>query len=220
MMQVSFPYPIKLQSAVPTLSGLRLGTFSNIDGEAFAKPSLNGYWRLDVRVVADGMQSQLALSSFITAMSAYATCVVPVCTQWRPNDQNGRMLAGGEVAPEYTFDHVGFSHDPFDGFTLRAPAAHRDSFIDINKPVLSQLWPGHMITLDDRLYQVVNVSSISESETAIRVSVMPNIRGNHDAGKVVIVDQLRLKCRMEAADQIGLSAEPMKLASMSFVEAF
>lgn len=219
-MQVAFPYPVRLQSAIPTLSGLRLGTFSNIDGGAFAKPALNGFWRLDVRVVARGMQAQLALSSFITAMSAHATCVVPVCTQWRPNDRTGRMLSDGGVAPEYTFDHVGFASDPFDGFTLRAPASHRHSYIDINKPALSQLWPGHMITLDDRLHQVVNVSSINESETAIRVSVMPSIRENHDAGKVVIVDQLRLKCRMESGDQIGLSTEQMKLASMSFIEAF
>lgn len=219
-MEFSFPYPVKLQSSLPTLGGLRLGRFTNIDGEPFDRPSLNGVWRLDVRVVARGMDAQLALSAFVTAMSGNGTCVVPVCTQWRPNGYNGRMLARGGVAPEYTFDHVGFSDDPFDGFTLRSPASQRDSFIDINKPELSQLRPGHMITLDDRLYHVIKVSSIAESETAIRVSVMPNIRGNHDAGEIVIVDQLRLKCRMESGDQIGFSTEPMKLASLSFIEAF
>lgn len=219
-MQVAFPYPVRLQSAIPTLSGLRLGTFTNIDGEAFAKPALNGFWRLDMRVVARDMQAQLALSAFVTAMSGHATCVVPVCTQWRPNDHTGRMLARGGVAPEYTFDHTGFADEPFGGFALRASASHRDSFIDVNKPELSHLMPGHMITLDDRLYHVIKVSAINESETAIRVSVMPSIRGNHDAGKVVVVDQLRLNCRMESGDQIGISTEPMKLASLSFIEAF
>lgn len=219
-MQVDFPYPVRLQSAIPTLSGLRLGTFTNIDGEAFAKPALNGFWRLDMRVVARDMRAQLALSSFVTAMSGHATCVVPVCTQWRPNDHSGRPLARGGIAPEYTFDHVGFASEPFDGFTLRAPASHRDSHIDINKPELSHLIPGHMITLGNNLHQVINVSAIDESETAIRVSVMPGIRGNHDAGTIAIVDQLRLKCRMESGDQIGLSTEPMKLASLSFIEAF
>ena len=219
-MQFAFPYPVKLQAMVPTLVGLRLGGFTNIDGEAFTQPALNGFWRIQTNVVARGMQAQLALSAFITAMSSNGTCVVPVCTQWRPNGYNGRMLARGGVAPEYTFDHTGFADDPFDGFTLRAPASHRDSFVDINKPALSNLVPGHLITLEDRLYQIVKVSSIAESETAIRVSVMPNIRGNHDAGSLVIVDQLRLLCKMESGDQIGLSAEPMKMASMSFVEAF
>lgn len=219
-MQVTFPYPVRLHSAVPTLSGMRLNPFTNIDGEAFARPTLNGRWRLEMRVVAWGMQAQLALSSFITSMSGHATCVVPVYTQWRPNDRNGRMLARGGIASEYTFDHVGFASEPFDGFRLRAPASHRHSYIDIEKPLLSDLRPGHYITLGDRLHHVVNVSAIGESETAIRVSVMPNIRDNHDSGTVVIVDQLRLKCHMESGDQIGLSTDPIKVAGLSFVEAF
>lgn len=128
-MQVSFPFPVKLQSSVPKLEGLRFQPFTNIDGETFAKPALNGVWRLDMTVLAHDMQSHLALSSFVTQMSAAGTtCVVPVCTQWRPNDQNGRRLTGCDMAPVYTFDHVGFLGEPFDGFTLRAAAAHRASY--------------------------------------------------------------------------------------------
>ena len=219
-MRVAFPYPVRLQSSIPRLDGQRLGTFTNIDGEAFARPSLNGYWRLDMTVVAREMQAQLALSAFVTAMSGHARCVVPICTQWRPNDDRGRPLARGGVAPEYTFDHVGFANDPFDGFTLRAPASHRDSFIDVNKPELSHLWPGMFITLGERLHQVINVSAIADSDTAIRASVMPPIRGNHDAGTVVVVDQLRLLCAMESGDQIGLDTSPIKTARLSFIEAF
>lgn len=220
-MQVSFPFPVKLQSSVPKLEGLRFQTFTNIDGEPFAKPALNGFWRLDMTVLAHDMQSHLALSSFVTQMSAAGTtCVVPVCTQWRPNDQNGRRLSGCDMAPAYTFDHVGFLGEPFDGFTLRAAAAHRASYIDINKPALSQLWPGHFITLGDRLHQVVNTTSIGESETAIRVSIMPNIREAQPSGAVVIVDQLRLKCMMESGDQIGVSTGRFRSSALSFVEAF
>src|SRR5690606_6513323 len=113
------------------------------------------------------------------------------------NDNHGRRLSMGGVAPEYTFDHVGFINDPFEGFTLRAAASPRDSYIDVNKPALSQLWPGHFITLGDRIHQVVNVTSIGEFPNRIRVSVMPNIREAQPVGEVVIVDQLRLRCRME-----------------------
>ena len=218
-MRVAFPYPVRLQSGIPRLDGQRLGTFTNIDGEAFARPSLNGFWRVDMTVVARGMQAHLALSSFITAMSGHARCVVPICTPWRPNDSNGRPLTRGGVAPEYTLDHVGFANDPFPGFTLRAPASHRDSFIDVNKPELSHLWPG-LITIGERLHQVVNVSAIAESDTAIRASIMPPIRGNHDAGTVVVVDQLRLLCQMESGDQIGVDTSPIKTARLSFIEAF
>lgn len=220
-MQVSFPFPVKLQSSVPRLDGLRFQPFTNIDGETFAKPALNGFWRLDMTVLAHDMQSHLALSSFITQMNAAGTtCVVPVCTQWRPNDQNGRRLTGCDMAPLYTFDHVGFLGEPFDGFTLRAAAARRASYIDVNKPAPSQLWPGMFISLGDRLHQVVNTTSIGESETAIRVSVMPNIREAHPSGTVVIVDQLRLKCMMESGDQIGLGTGRFQSSTLSFVEAF
>lgn len=220
-MQVSFPFPVKLQSSVPRLEGLRFQPFTNIDGETFAKPALNGFWRLDMTVLAHDMQSHLALSSFITQMSAAGTtCVVPVCTQWRPNDQRGRRLTGCDMAPLYMFDHVGFMGEPFDGFTLRAAAAHRASYIDVNKPSLSQLWPGHFITLGDRLHQVVNTTSIGESETAIRVSIMPSVREAQPSGAVVVVDQLRLKCVMESGDQIGVSTGRFRSSALSLVEAF
>lgn len=220
-MQIAFPYPVKVRASVPRLVGLRLAPFTNIDGESFGKPTLNGFWKLDINVIATDMASQLSLSSFVTQMeAAAATCVVPVPVQWRPNDQTGRMITPNDTAPEYTFDHVGFIGEPFGGFTLRSSAMHRASYIDVIKPALSQLWPGHFITLDDRLYQVTNVNAIGESETDIRVSVMPNIRGNHNAGKVVVVDQLKLKCRMESGDQIGSSIEVVKSAGLSFMEAF
>lgn len=220
-MEVSFPYPVRLQSVVPTLDGMRFSPFTNVNGESFATPSLNGFWRLNMRVVARGMQARLALSSFVTAMTAAgATCIVPVCTHARPNDVHGRMLTGCDMAPEYTFDHIGFLGEPFDGFTLRAAAAHRHSYIDIDKPALSQIWPGHHISLGDRLYQAVNVSAIDESDTRIRVSVMPNIRGDHPVGTVVIVDQLRLKCQLESGDQIGFDTNAFKPAELSFIEAF
>ena len=220
-MQVSFPFPVKIRTTRPRLEGLRHQPFTNIDGETFGKPALNGYWRLDMHVIAHDMQSHLALSSFITQMSAAAaTCVVPVWPQWLPTDDRGRLLMREHIAPAYTFDHIGFASEPFDGFTLRAPVAHRASYIDVNKPAMSQLWPGHFVTLDDRLYQVVNTTAIGESETAIRVSVMPNIRGAHPAGKVVIVDQLRLKCMMESGDQIGGDIEPAHFRDLAFIEAF
>ena len=221
MQQVSFPYPVKLQAAVPTLEGLRHSPFVNIDGEAFGKPTMNGFWRFAMNVVAGGMQSELALSAFVTAMSAAsAECVVPVCVQWRPNDNRGRRLSRGGVAPVYTFDHIGFANEPFEGFTLRASAPRRASYIDVNKPALSQLWPGHYISLGDRLHQVVNVSHIGDHPNRIRVSVMPNLRAAHASGTVVVVDQLRLRCRMESGDQIGLSTQRFKTAQLSFIEAF
>lgn len=220
-MQVSYPYPAKIKSSVPKLSGMRFAPFTNIDGETFAKPSLNGFWRLDVTALVYQMGDSLALSSFVTQMQAAgATCVVPVLSHWYPNDASGRMLKPSFAAPEYTFDHVGWDADPFDGFTLRAAVAHRDSYIDVDKPELSQLWPGHYISLGDRLYQVTNVSAIGESSTAIRVSVMPNIRGAHALGSTVIVDHLRLECRLESGDPIGASTEVMKMSNLSFVEAF
>lgn len=224
MMQYSFPYPARVQSSVPTLHGLRHEPFVNIDGESFAKPAMSGFWRTEMRIIARDVQAQMALSAFLTAMSGAAECVVPICVQWRPNDGSARPiprpLVRGGVAPEYLFDHTGFANDPFDGFTLAAPASHRDSYIDVSKPVLSQLWPGHFITLGDRLHQVVDVSAIDEREDRIRVSVMPSIRGGYPAGEIVIVDQLRLRCRMESGDQIGFGLERMKGSEITFIEAF
>ncbi|MCZ4351529.1 hypothetical protein O4H61_03285 [Roseovarius aestuarii] len=220
-MQVAFPYPVKVRTSIPLLSGLRFTPFTNIDGESFAKPALNGFWRLDLGLLAIDMQGQLALSAFVTQMeAASATCVVPICVQWLPNDETGRMLRASRAAPDFTFDHIGWDGDPFDGYTLSAAASHRDSFIDVTKPALSQIWPGHYISLGDQLYQVTAVSAIGESETEIRLSVMPNIRGDHDVDDVVIVDQLRLNCRMEIGDQIGSGIDVVKAANISLVEAF
>lgn len=220
-MDVTFPYPVRVKSSVPKLSGLRYTPFTNVDNESFGKPALNGFWNLDMAVFSTDMQSELALSVFVTQMEAAgSTCVVPITTRWRPNNAKGRMLKPSTNAPEYTFDHVGFSGDPFDGFTLRSAASHRDSYIDVNKPSFSLLWPGHYVSLGENLHQVTKVSAIGESETAIRVSLMPNVRGDHALGDLVIVDDLRLKCRMRSGDQIGQSIEVVKSANLSFVEAF
>lgn len=218
-MQYSFPYPVRVRSAVPRIDGLRYSPFTNIDGEAFAKPAMNGYWRLDVNMIAMNKQAHMALSAFHTAMSAAAaTCVVPVCVQWRPNDANGRPLTANGPAPEYTFDHVGFIGSPFAGFTLAAAASARDSYVDINTPALSHLGAGHYFTLGDRLHQIVNASALTPTIT--RASVMPGIRANYDSGTIVVVDQLRLNCRMESGDQIGFGVERFKSSTMSFIEAF
>ena len=220
-MDVAFPYPVTVRASVPKLAGTRFSPFTNIDGEAFGKPTLNGLWKLDMNLIAKDMHAQLALSSFVTQMEAAgATCVVPVVSNWYPNESTGRMLRPNFSAQRYTFDHVGWDGAVFEGFTLRTNASHRDSFIDIDTPELSQLWPGHYVTLDDRLYQVTKVSAIAESATAARVSVMPNIRGDHLQGKVVVVDHLQLRCRMETGDQIGASIDVVKFGSVSFVEAF
>lgn len=220
-MQVSFPYPVRLRSVTPMLEGLRFDPFTNVNNETFAKPALNGFWRISMEVVARDMQAKLALSSFVTQMSAAGTtCVIPICTQFRPNDRNGRPLTGCDMAPEYTFDHVGFLGDPFDGYTLRSAVSHRDSYINVNTPALSKVTPGMFISLGERFYQVVNAVSINENDRAWRLSVMPNIRGNHASGSVVIVDQLRLKVAMESGDQIGVSTLPIKIANLSFIEAF
>lgn len=222
-MEYSFPHPVRVKTAVQKIDGLRLSPFTNVDGETFGKPTLNGYWRVSMSILSIDVQGHLALSAFTTAMSqAGATCVVPICTQWRPNDARGRPLQGirNNVVPLFTFDHLGFQMAPFDGFTLEAPARHRDSFLDIARPALSQLWPGHYVTLGDKLHQVVAVSAIAEDPTRIRASVVPNIRGDHDAGTVVVVDHLRLRCRLEEGDQIGAELSPKREASLTFIEAF
>ena len=224
-MIVSFPGRVELTNAVPQLDGQRFSPFVNIDGEAFGRPTLNGFWRLNMTAVGMCREAQMALSAFVTAMSAgNAECIVPVAVQWGPNDARGRPLADlNRTSPEvplWSFDHVGFISEPFDGFTLRAAASHRGSSIDVNKPALSQLWPGHYISLGDRLYQVVNVTSIGEHPNRIRVSVMPNIRGEHASGDLVIVDQLRLRCRMESGDPVGASVNYVKSSNLSFIEAF
>ncbi|RWR28855.1 hypothetical protein D2T31_12140 [Sinirhodobacter populi] len=208
-------------SQTVTLDGMRFDPFTNIQGETFANPTLNGYWRIDMQLVARTAQEKLALSSFITQMSpGSARCIVPVCGVARPNDANGRPLTGCLMAPEYTYDHVGFRGEVFRGYTLEAAASHRDSYIDVVKPALSALWPGHYISLGDRLHQVVNVTHLDESETRVRLSVMPSIRGNHAAGETVIVDSTRLACRLESGDQFAVGGSKFKTVSLSFVEAF
>ncbi|WP_313349387.1 hypothetical protein [Paracoccus sp. (in: a-proteobacteria)] len=220
-MQMTFPFPVKVQSAIPQLEGLRLSPFVNIDGEAFAKPAMNGRWRIDMRLGGYDMQSQLALSAFVTAMmAADAECVVPVFVKWRPLGANGRMLRRGGAGQPWTSDHIGFTPDPFDGYTLRASAAYRASYIDVNTPALSRLWPGHYITLGDRLHKVVNVTPLDENPRRARLSLMPNLRAAYANGSTVIVDQLRLRCRLESGDQIGADSSPLQTAALSFIEAF
>lgn len=101
-----------------------------------------------------------------------------------------------------------------------APAGHRDSYIDVDKPELVQLMPGHFVTLGERLHQVVDVSAIDEREDRIRVSLMPGVRGDYPAGTVVVVDQLRLRCSLESADDIDLWNVPHSELSAVFIEAF
>lgn len=220
-MQITFPFPVKVQAAIPQLQGLRLNPFTNVDGETFAQPTLNGFWRLNMQVAAHDMQSHLALDAFLTAMEAPgAECVVPVFVKYRPLGNNGRMLTRGGPAAPWTADHVGFTSEPFDGFTLRAAAAYRDSFIDVNMPALSRLWPGHYISLGDRLHKVVNVTPLDENARRARVSVMPNLRAAHPVGTVVIVDQLRLRSTMESGDPIGAIMSPFQQSALSLIEAF
>ncbi|AZV00405.1 hypothetical protein pthi1_p40 [Paracoccus phage vB_PthS_Pthi1] len=220
-MQIAFPAPVRLQSSVPRLEGLRLQPFTNIDGETFAKPAMNGFWRLDMQAFAFDMQSHLALSAFVTAMgAANAECVVPVYVKWRPLGGNGRMLVRGGPGAPFTSDHIGFTSPQFGGFTLRAPAAYRDSYIDVDTPALSNLSPGHFVTLGARLHQVVNVVPIDEHPQRARVSLMPNLRAAYPVGEVVVVDQLRLRCRLESGDPVASDLSPRQDTSLTFIEAF
>lgn len=54
-MDIAFPYPVKLRASIPSIDGLRYSPFTNIDGETFAKPALNGFWRLNIDVAAFSM---------------------------------------------------------------------------------------------------------------------------------------------------------------------
>lgn len=220
-MQVAFPYPVELRSQLPTWVGLRHQPFTNIDSETFGRPTLNGFWKVEMGVVARGMQAHLALSSFVTQMSAGGTvCALPICTTWRPRDAQGRSLVGRGFASPYVTDHTGFGSDPFDGFRLLAQARHRDSYIDVIRPGLSQLLPGHFITLGERLHQVVKVTHINEQPNRIRVSVMPNIRGGYPTNTTVVVDHLQLRAQMEDADDVEHWQVPHSKAKAVFLEAF
>lgn len=221
-MQVSFPYPTRFISSMPDLDGLRHSPFVNIDNESFAAPKLNGYWRVNMRLLAHGMQGQLALSSFITAMRyAGTTCVIPICVHHWPNNEHGRPLSGNCAVNEWTDNHTGFVAEPFDGFRLVSNVSHRDSYVDVETPALSRLMPGHFFSLgNDTLYQVLNTNSISETPRRYRVHVAPFIRGDHAAGDLVIVDQIRLRCHMRSGEQIGLDTNLFKTSQLEFVEAF
>ena len=148
------------------------------------------------------------------------TTVLPMTTHWLPNDSAGLRLGGFAQAPEYTGSNEGFLAEPFAGYTLRSPASRRDSFIDVTTPDLSNLRPGHKVTLGDRLHEVIAVSCIDESPTAQRVSLMPNIRANADAGSVVVVDQLKLRAQMESAGDLEAWQIPFGEVTAVFIEAF
>lgn len=219
-MQIHFPPNVRIRRVKPRLEGLRLQPFVNIDGEAYAKPALNGFWRLEAELLCASVQEHLALSSFLTAMRGVATTLLPLPTRWLPDLRAERPLMSGGDAPEYTTDHTGFSGNPYDGFTLSAPATHRDSYIDVDKPELVQLMPGHFVTLGERLHQVVDVSAIDEREDRIRVSLMPGVRGDYSAGTVVVVDQVQLRCSLESAGDVDLWNVPHSELSAIFIEAF
>lgn len=219
-MQIRFPDNILIGKIKPRLEGLRHTPFVNVDAEPFGRPTLNGYWRVQTQLIASTETQFLALSAFLMSMRGHATTLLPMTTRWTPNGEDGRKLYGfaqNRVAGEDPFE---FAAEPFDGFTLRAPVEHRDSYIDVNTPVLSRLIPGHFITLGDRFYQVQNVTSIDEHPTRWRVSVAPNIRGSFAAGDTVIVDYLNLRCVLEEADDPESWNVPHAAISATFVEAF
>lgn len=219
-MQIAFPPGILISRIKPRLMGLRHDPFVNIDGEPFARPTLNGLWRVDVTMIASTERQVLALSSFLTAMRGQATTLLPMTTRWLPNGDNGRRLHGFAHAARAGRDVLHFAEAPFDGFTLRAAASHRDGYIDVNTPALSELVAGHFLTLGDRLHQVVNVTSIGEHARRYRVSVMPNLRAAYPADEIVIVDHLQLRCMLESADDIEAWNVPHAEIGATFVEAF
>ncbi|OJH46170.1 hypothetical protein [Paracoccus sp. SM22M-07] len=219
-MQINFPGNIRIKRIRPRLEGLRSSPFVNIDGEPYARPSLNGRWRVEMDLMCAIEDEYLALSAFLMAMSAGNTTTLPMTTHWLPNDSNGRRLNGFAEAPEFTGNHEGWISEPFAGYTLRTPATRRDSFIDVNVPELSQLRPGHRITLGDRLHEVIGASHIAESDTAQRLSLMPNVRQNADAGSLVVVDQLKLHAQMESAGDLEVWQVPFGEVTAVFVEAF
>ncbi|CAM3090332.1 hypothetical protein PANO111632_02595 [Paracoccus nototheniae] len=219
-MEIHFPGNIRIKRIRARLEGLRLSPFTNIDGETFARPQMNGFWRVEMDLMCAEEDEYLALSSFLTAMRGGNTTVLPMTTHWLPNGSNGRRLNGFQEAPEFTAEHAGFASDPFPGFTLRAPCARRNSFIDVNTPELSRLRSGHDITIGERLYKVVNAVQLDESATAQRLSLMPNVRDDRAAGALVIVDQLRLRAQMESAGDLEAWNIPSGEVTAIFIEAF
>lgn len=220
-MQVAFPARVRITSCIPRPEGMRHEPFSNIDGEPFSTPTLNGFWRVEMTMFARGVEAQMALSAFVTAMSAgNAVCLLPIATQFRPIDQRGRRIVGGRPAPVYTLTHTGFATSPYEGFSLRAAASHRDSYIDVDKPPLARLMPGQYITLGQRLHQIVNAVSIDEHPDRLRLSLIPNVRGDYASGAPVIVDQLRLRVSMETGEPVDPGRGLFKTSQATFVEAF
>lgn len=220
-MEFAFPGGLHLLSNAATLTGMRGDPFININGEPFGRPMLNGAWQIRMQVLAKSAQSKLGLSAFVTAMQIpHATCMVPVRALSYPADAAGRPLSASMISPEFGADHMGFAADRAEGYELLTAASHRDSWIDLVKPAASQLMPGHYLTIGDRLYQVIRVSALGESETAVRVSVLPNIRGSHAAGTPVVIDRLQLRCRLQDGDQFGRSIERHAVVPLTFIEAF
>lgn len=219
-MQIAFPPNILVGRIRPRLEGLRQSPFTNVDGEVFGRPALNGMWRIQVELIASTELQFLALSAFLTSMRGYATTLLPMTTRWTPNGANGRKLYGFAHDRVAGQDRMSFASQPFDGFTLRAPASQRDSYIDVNTPSLSKLMPGHFITLGKSLHQVVNVTSIGEHPTRWRVSIMPNVRGDFPVGHLVVVDHLQLAVQLEEADDPESWNIPHAAVKATFIEAF
>lgn len=217
-MQVAFPRRILIQRIRPRLEGLRHQPFVNVDGEPFSQPTLNGYWRIEMELMAFDEISLLDLDAFILSMRAGASTLLPLTTQWLPTDVTGRRLNVFQSICDRS--DLDFAAAPMPGYTLRAAASHRDSYIDVNMPGLSRLRAGHAITLGERYHKVVNVTPIDELENAGRVSILPNLRGARGVGSPVIVDQLQLRCQMEDADDIPDIGQPNAKIKATFTEAF
>lgn len=220
MNEIEFPRGIAITSIKPTLLGQRFEPFTNIDGEAFGKPSLGGFWSFEVQMGALDERGMLALASLTTAMGGSAETLLPLSNQWVPEDATGRRLVGFLQGPEWGLDHTGYQAEPFGGYTLMAAGFHRDSYIDVHKPELSQIWPGHFITLGDRLHRVIGVSAIDEDPTKARLTIRPGLRGNYPPGELVVVDYLVCRVRMQEGDAAVLHSTPYQQISATFIEAF
>lgn len=223
-MDFAFPHPVSIQSNEPKLEQLRRAPFMNVDGELFATPQLNGRWRIDMSVLARTQHGELALSAFITGMSqAGAFCNVPICTKYRPNASNGRMLSGNQVRGFWFESHVGWKNDPFGGYRAIADAAVRDSYIDISAPDLGAIIPGMFISLGrGRLHKVLKATHVGsgQRDNEQRLHIAPNLRDPVAAGDVIIVDQLVLRCWLDTSGHVPFDGHPHKRVDLSFVEAF
>lgn len=220
MGRVDFSRRINIVSIKPALLGQRFEPFTNIDGESFAKPSLGGFWSFEVQMGALDEPGMLAISALTTAMGGSATTLLPLSNQWVPGDETGRRLAAFLQGPEWGMDHGGYQAAPFDGYKLLAAGFLRDSYIDVSKPELSHIWPGHFITLGERLHQVIAVSAIDDDPTKARLTIRPGLRGNYPPGELVVVDYLVCLCRMQESEEVLLHSTPHQQVAATFVEAF